>query len=221
VCDYYGRFHANNYALPLLFSSNKTIKERSYNGNLVIFNTTLLIERAARLRQEAADIRRRNAKENSSQGKSNVTKSHPIHLFTYASDAWNMTLRRFVLGAERSEMYTSIRLFTPFDLERIDPEFVNEFQEILSLPRGGGYWLWKFPLLEYMLRMTPYQDYIFYTDSGSSILSSGKEVLDSWLDSLESDDKEILRFHLSGEKYNDSMWCVTDIFFHLFEIFPS
>ena len=201
------RFLVNNSALALLINNNTTtVKERSYNGNFVIFNTTLLIERAARLRQEAEEIRRYNS-ENSSQ-----TKSHRIHLFTYASDAWNMTLQRFVLGAERSEMYTTIHPFTPNELERIDPEFVNEFQEILSLSRGGGYWLWKFPLLEYMLRITPSQDYIFYIDSGSSILSSGKEVLDSWLDSLESNEKEILRFHYSGAKYNDSMWCVTNIF---------
>jgi hypothetical protein len=34
-----------------------------------------------------------------------------------------------------------IQAFLPEDLECIDPEFVNEFQEIISLPRGGGYLL--------------------------------------------------------------------------------
>jgi hypothetical protein len=88
--------------------------------------------------------------------------SHQIHLFTYAIHAWNMTLERFILGAEGYELYASIHSFLPEDLERIDPEFANEFQEILSLPRGGGYWLWKFPLLEYMLSLTPPQEFNFY-----------------------------------------------------------
>jgi hypothetical protein len=210
---------ANHSLLSQLSDENATSKGQSENGSLLVPNKSLLLERAERLRHEATDIRRLNSA-NSSQSKSINSKSRRIHLFTYASYGWNMTLQRFVLGAKRSEMYASIHPFFPNDLARIDPEFVKEFQEILALPRGGGYWLWKFPLLEYMLRMTPTNEYIFYIDSGSSILSSGNEVLDSWLNFLESspsEKNEILRFHYAGGLRHEWKWCILDIFsaFHV------
>jgi hypothetical protein len=115
-------------------------------------------------------------------------------------------------------MFHTVQPFTREDLARIDPEFDNEFTEILDLPRGGGYWLWKFPLLEHMLRQaTSVDEYIFYVDAGCSILSTSSQgSMDRWLTALEKSNKEILRFEYPKIRF-EIKWCVTPLF-HAFNL---
>ena len=176
------------------------------DNNRTIFDTTFLRERAARLRQEAADIRSSNVSQ---------PATRKVHIFSYATADWNLTLERLVLEVQRSGLYESVRPFGPEDLEKVDPEFANELHEILSLPRGGGYWLWKFPLLEFMLKTIPLGEVIFYIDSGSTVLSGtrGRDGLNVWLDALNSSPgKDILRFYYPSGRRQEAQWCVSRMF---------
>jgi hypothetical protein len=128
-------------------------------NNRTIFDTAFLRERATRLRQQAADIRSSNITQQSAANK--------VHIFSYASREWNLTLERLVLEVQRSGLYESARPFSQEDLEKVDPEFVNKLQEILSLPRG---WVLA---LEVSAHRTYVEnrslgEVIFYIDAGSS-----------------------------------------------------
>jgi hypothetical protein len=79
-------------------------KTRLYNGNLASFEISFLRDWAAKLQSQAVDIHHQLHSVNSSERMMNQL-SHQIHLFTYATYPLNMTLDRFILGAERSELY--------------------------------------------------------------------------------------------------------------------
>jgi hypothetical protein len=205
--------------VPVLSPKIRQVDE----NNRTIFDTSLLRERAARLRQEAADIRSSNVALSQSAtaaaAAAYAAAGNKVHIFSYATPDWNLTLERLILQVQRSGLYESITPFGPDDLRRIDPQFVDEFQEILNLPRGGGYWLWKFPLLEFMLRTVPLGEVIFYIDSGSTVLSgtSGRDGLHTWLNALNassslSSGKDMIRFYYSSGLRLEAAWCVSRMF---------
>ena len=191
---------------PPSFIPSQKIRPVDEN-NRTIFDTHFLRERATRLRQEAADILNSNVSQ---------PPTSKVHVFSFATPDWNSTLERLVLEVQRSGLYESVRPFGPEDIGNVDPEFANELREILSLPRGGGYWLWKFPLLEYMLKTVPLGEVIFYIDSGSTVLSgtTGRDGLNRWINSLNSSPpgKDMIRFYYTAGKRYEAQWCVSRMF---------
>lgn len=61
----------------------------------------------------------------------------------------------------------------------LDPEFVEENKEILSKPRGGGYWLWKPYIIKKTFDSLQYGDYLFYCDAGAVILKPIQLLIDA------------------------------------------
>lgn len=177
-------------------------------NNRTLFDTTILRNRAASLRRQAQEIRANP-----------INATNKIHIFSYASESWNLTMERLVLEAQRSELFETVQPFTRATFDQIDPEFTSVFREILSMPRGGGYWLWKFPLLEHMLlQRAQLGDYVFYLDAGSSVLStSSKGILSGWLNSLEQSKKEMVRFFYKQGRRCEMDWCVAPLF-HAFNL---
>lgn len=171
--------------------------------NRTIFDTASLKERASKLRGQAAELRNRT---NSTEG---TNKTRKVHFATYASYTWNLTLERIMLQAERSEFFETMRGFQPHDL---DNSFARTFREILDKPRGGGYWMWKLPLLEHMLETTPLHETIFWLDAGSTIMRSGKDQWQNWMESLKKSNKDVLRFEYSSGKRYEMDWCVSPMF---------
>jgi len=51
-----------------------------------------------------------------------------------------------------------------FNKEDIDPDFVEENKDILNCERGGGYWLWKPYIINYVLNEVDDDDIVFYCD---------------------------------------------------------
>jgi hypothetical protein len=47
----------------------------------------------------------------------------------------------------------------------MDKDFVLKHESILSLKRGGGYWLWKPYIIHKMLQKINDEDVVFYLDS--------------------------------------------------------
>jgi hypothetical protein len=47
----------------------------------------------------------------------------------------------------------------------IDPVFMDKHKNILSLPRGGGYWLWKPYMIDSILQLLNEGDVLFYLDA--------------------------------------------------------
>jgi hypothetical protein len=74
----------------------------------------------------------------------------------------------------------------------IDDGFVNKFNHILSLPRGGGYWLWKPYFITKTLSRLSYGDVLFYSDAAAFFLKKA----DNLITELNKYDQDIIGFEL-------------------------
>ena len=103
---------------------------------------------------------------------------YPLHFVTYSTDNLAATRERLLIEAECTGWFSSAKGMVPSDLPR---EFQAEFKHILAASRGGGFWLWKYPLLEMMLNSVPLGDYILYADAGCTINNKGRDRLIEWV----------------------------------------
>lgn len=56
-----------------------------------------------------------------------------------------------------------------YSRQDLDEDFVSAYNEILSLPRGAGYWVWKPHIILKTLDMIAENDILIYLDSGYCI----------------------------------------------------
>ena len=62
--------------------------------------------------------------------------------------------------------------------KNIDKEFWNKNHEILSKPRGNGYWLWKpYIINKTMVEKLNYGDYLIYTDAAMIFMNSSRLLI--------------------------------------------
>lgn len=84
--------------------------------------------------------------------------------------------------------FSQIYSFSPSD---IDSTFFEANKDILSSPRGNGYWLWKPYFILKTLRILNENDFLFYCDSGAYFINS----LDSLLSLQKDINQDIIPFH--------------------------
>jgi hypothetical protein len=135
-----------------------------------------------------------------------------IHIFTYASDRhWRSTIDRLSLQINRSELFSTFRILNPRSIRQWNSRLFSFFEDIFSLRKGAGYWIWKIIALDIILSETPINDFVFYLDAGSSIFSNGGSTLKSWLRLMEAERKEILTFSLE-DIHKEKIWCNSRVF---------
>ena len=72
-----------------------------------------------------------------------------IYFLTYnSSKDFNFSNRHLINLIEHSNIFDGV-----FDYSRKDlsSEFVTKYKDILNMPRGGGYWLWKVDIIRQTL----------------------------------------------------------------------
>jgi hypothetical protein len=174
-----------------------------------------LIDQAGQLRLDAARIRASRlqtaSNETANDSPAAAARRADIHFFTYATEDMGATRERIVIEAECSGWFASARAFAPGD---VPARFRSELEEVLRLERGGGYWIWKFPLLERMLAAVPAGDYILYADAGCWIHHPrGARRLREWVRLLEaSPEHDFLVLQLPPLAYSEDMWTSERIF---------
>lgn len=89
-------------------------------------------------------------------------------------------------GADRVIEYTAAD---------IDPKFRAANKEILSNPRGGGYYLWKPYVFYKAYKELKEGDYLIYTDSGSIYVNPIQKLIDC----MEKENVNIMIFSLHNE----------------------
>ncbi len=95
-----------------------------------------------------------------------------------------------------------------YTMKDIDEQFRLKNSQILSQPKGAGYWLWKpYIILKTLERMND-GDYLIYMDSGAFFIKSPNDYL------RMINHKGVLAFSMSFHK--QSTWCKKDCFEHIF-----
>jgi len=85
-----------------------------------------------------------------------------VHAVSYATPAFARHQAIGVATARRAGLDT-VRALGPGDLE---PDFIARHEEVLSVPTGAGYWLWKPWIISQALAEVDPGDAVVYMDAG-------------------------------------------------------
>jgi len=95
-----------------------------------------------------------------------------------------------------------------FPKSEMDPEFVEKNKGILSLPRGGGYWLWKPYCIVSILDILQEGDVLFYLDSKYYFT----EPFFEWVQQLlEHQDLVVFQNKPNEPVFPMKEWCKMDV----------
>ena len=95
-----------------------------------------------------------------------------------------------------------------FNKNDIDDEFCRKYNSILSLPRGGGYWLWKPYLINKVLNLINENDIIFYLDSQYYFLENFTTL---YINHMLNNDILIWKNKPNDLIYYMKNWCKMDV----------
>lgn len=133
-----------------------------------------------------------------------------VYFITYANSKYERAKKRIVKEAHNSNWFIRARGFGPGDLSKT---FRDKYSHVLSRNRGGGYWIWKYAIIEETLKTMNTGDYLVYADAGCSINQNGKERFDEYIDMLEASDMDIISFNMPF--HQEHTWTTE----HIFEYF--
>ena len=95
-----------------------------------------------------------------------------------------------------------------FKKESLDKNFVHKHSDILNLPRGGGYWLWKSYIINETLKKIKDNDLVFYLDSKYYFI---EEFTELYYDYMKEHDILIWNNHPGCPKYLFKLLCKMDV----------
>ena len=95
-----------------------------------------------------------------------------------------------------------------FNKDQIDKEFAEKHKSILTMRRGGGYWLWKPYIINTILTQMKEGDIVFYLDSKYSFTDQISKLYADYMK-----DHEILLWHNKPNEPTFYMknWCKMDV----------
>lgn len=114
-----------------------------------------------------------------------------IHFITYGDNKYANTKKRLCDDANSVGWFDTI---TPYGPDDLDLDFQNKFKDILSRPRGGGYWIWKPYIINKHLEKMKEDDILIYLDAGCSINPSGIDRFKEYIEMLNNSDSGCISF---------------------------
>lgn len=147
----------------------------------------------------------------------NFDKNIPIHFITYGNHRFRESKNRLLKEAQDFGAFKTITGYGPEFMSR---EFLERFKDILSLPRGGGYWIWRPILLLQKLNEINDGEYLVYLDAGCKLNPYGKKRFYEYIDMLKESHYGIMSFQMSGKLgpgnlERENVWTNTEIFKYL------
>jgi hypothetical protein len=116
-----------------------------------------------------------------------------IHFRTYGDDNFVKSKRRLVREAIDTGWFTTAKSLEP---QNLTTEFRERFSDILALPRGGGYWIWRFNVLEQTMAMMNEGDFLVLLDAGCSINKEGETRFREYIDLVNKSKYDMLSFNV-------------------------
>ena len=130
-----------------------------------------------------------------------------IHFITYGDSMYNETKQRLYNQASNLGWFDKITSYGPEDL---DEEFKEKFKEILALPRGGGYWIWKPYIINKHMQMIKDDDILIYLDAGCYINPKGFERFKEYIELLKNNEEACISFQMNH--HIEKKWTTKEIF---------
>ncbi|KAL7428992.1 hypothetical protein ACHAXM_001624, partial [Skeletonema potamos] len=131
-----------------------------------------------------------------------------VYFRTYGTDDYAWTKRRIVQEALDTGWFVSVKAIGPDDLTA---EFKKKFENLLKLPRGGGYWIWKYDVIEQTLEEMKEGDFLVYLDAGSKVNKDGEERFRQYLKIVNESQYDMLCFQYPHAQA-EYIWTTEKIF---------
>lgn len=97
-----------------------------------------------------------------------------VYEISYADEKFVEAQKFHVKMAQKNGGFDKI---IAYGKDMLDEEFKEKNKDILALPRGGGYWIWKSHIINMTLEQMEENDYLFYVDAGAVMLHPVEELI--------------------------------------------
>ena len=134
-----------------------------------------------------------------------------ISFITYGDNKFKLAKER--IGREAADMGIfngNIKLYSPEDLSR---EFKEKVNNTLSMPRGGGYWIWKPYIIHDMLSKINDNDILVYADAGCILNKAGVSRLNEYIQSISVESGKSI-FSMALKDLYEYIWTTNAVFDH-------
>lgn len=143
-----------------------------------------------------------------------LSKKTNIHFITYGNHVFENAKHRLLDEASMFGAFSSIKGYGPNDLPS---DFKSKYKEILNMPRGGGYWIWRPIIINHALENMQEGEYLVYLDAGCTLNIQGKKRFYEYIHMLNNNKYGVLSFQMSGKKGPGSLeiekkWTIKEIF---------
>ena len=145
-------------------------------------------------------------------------KNKKIHFITYSDDKNNcskgftLAKKRILNEAKNSKFFTTYKGYNYNDLP---DEFKIKYNKTLTQFRGGGYWIWKYKIIEERLKDIDDGDFLIYCDAGCTVNRKGNKRFYEYLDMLNNSKYGIIYMTHSSAL---NIWTNKEIFHYFNEI---
>ena len=130
-----------------------------------------------------------------------------IHFISYGDHRFRAAKDRIYKEATKTNWFDTIKCYKKEDLPN---DFVKEFDDLLLMNRGGGYWIWKFYIILNRLEEINNNDFLIYTDSGCSINLNGKERFYEYIEMIKNNKYKIISQQMNH--HQERAWTTKEIF---------
>ncbi len=125
---------------------------------------------------------------------------------TYGTKNFNLQKKHLINLAKKSEFFDYCISYSP---QNLNSSFIDRHKNVLEQKKGGGFWIWKYQIIKQTIENLNMNDFVIYSDSGSSLNLRGKKRYLEYIDMLYSSDFSTLRFKLD---YLEKFWTTKEIF---------
>lgn len=132
-----------------------------------------------------------------------------IHFRTYGNEAFVKSKKRIINEANSTGWFATAKAMGPEDLPI---SFREDYAGILALPRGGGYWVWKFYVFEEAMSTIHEGDFLVWLDAGCQINKGGAERFHQYVRILNESHYDVLAFKLKP-RYPEFRWTTQRLFY--------
>lgn len=120
-------------------------------------------------------------------------RKQKIHFRTYGDDNFAKSKRRIVQEAIDTGWFSTVEALGP---ENLTADFRERFRDILALPRGGGYWIWRFNVLEQTMAIMQEGDFLVVLDAGCQVNKNGGKRFWEYIQLVNESQYDMLSFQM-------------------------
>ena len=130
-----------------------------------------------------------------------------INFITYGNDKFIKAKIRLLNQAKHFNEFDTITGYGPSDL---DSEFREKYKDVLFQSRGGGYWIWRYHLIQKLLKKMQQNEILIYIDAGCHLNPKGKDRFHQYIEMLKKSEHGMLSFQMHNQI--EKTWTVKEIF---------